>query len=92
MALTGQVADVPISDLSLIEERIVRLILAGRGIAEIAEELGTDRRLVIWHIDRAMGKLGKARAVHSRLRRALSAEPSLVRPDTQAHVADRRAP
>ena len=61
----------PISDLTLVEERIVRLVLAGRSIAQIAADFGAEPRFVEWHVTRAMRKLEKTTSLQRRLRRAL---------------------
>ena len=91
----------PISDLSLIEERIVRLVLAGRGLDDVAAELGTGRPLVSWHLSQACRKLERVSGLHARLTRALLEEPSSVGSDaptdtrepgatrsTRTHAAD----
>ncbi len=61
----------PISDLSLVEERIVRLVLAGRSTAQIAADFDAEPRFVEWHVTRAMRKLEKTTALHRQLRHAL---------------------
>ena len=61
----------PLSDLTLVEERIVRLVLAGRSTAQIAADVDAEPRFVEWHVTRAMHKLEKTTALHRRLRRAL---------------------
>jgi DNA-binding NarL/FixJ family response regulator len=65
-----------ILDLSFIEDRVVRMVLAGRSTSEIATELGAETRFVEWHVARAMRKLEAAAAVHRRLRRSLPGETS----------------
>ncbi len=75
----------PISDLTLVEERIVRLVLAGRSTAQIAADFGAEPRFVEWHVTRAMRKLEKTTALHRRLRRALLEEAAAnrLRPGNQ---------
>ena len=48
--------------LTATEERIVRLVLAGRTNPQVAEELGISRQTVEWHLWRTYRKLG----VHTR--------------------------
>jgi DNA-binding CsgD family transcriptional regulator len=40
------------------EERVAELAAAGRGSAEIADELGLSPRTVEWHLSRVYRKLG----------------------------------
>ena len=69
----------PISDLTLVEERIVRLVLSGRSTAQIAADLAAEPRFVEWHFTRAMRKLEKTTALHRRLRRALLGQAAAER-------------
>jgi DNA-binding CsgD family transcriptional regulator len=59
---------VPVLQLSLIEERIVLLLAAGRSKGETAEAVGLDERTVGWHLERAGRKLERASAIHKRVR------------------------
>jgi DNA-binding CsgD family transcriptional regulator len=60
---------VPVPELSLTEERIVRLLAEGRlSKGEIAEAVGLDERTVDWHLERASRKLERAAALHKRVK------------------------
>jgi DNA-binding CsgD family transcriptional regulator len=59
---------VPVPELSLTEERIVRLLAEGKGKGEIAEAVGLDERTVDWHLERAGRKLERAAALHKRVK------------------------
>jgi len=61
---------VPVPELSLVEERIVLLLAAGKSTCEIAAAVGFDDRTVDWHLAQAARKLGKASALHKRIQRA----------------------
>ena len=51
----------PVPELSLTEERIVRLLAEGLAKGEIAEAVGLDERTVDWHAGRAGRKLERRR-------------------------------
>ena len=72
----------PILDLSLTEERIVRLILEGRSATEIATEQGIDLQLVEWYAHRALRKLASTSALHASLSRALDIGPQNGKEDS----------
>ena len=57
----------PVPELSLIEERIVRLLAEGLSKGEIADAIGLDERTVDWHLERAGRKLEWAAALHKRV-------------------------
>jgi DNA-binding CsgD family transcriptional regulator len=59
---------VPVPELSLTEERIVRLLAEGLSRGEIAEAVGLDEQTVDWHLERAGRKLEVAAALHKRVR------------------------
>jgi DNA-binding CsgD family transcriptional regulator len=44
--------------LTRTEQRIARLVAAGRSNPEIASELGVARKTVEWHVSRLLRKLG----------------------------------
>jgi DNA-binding NarL/FixJ family response regulator len=58
---------VPVPELSLTEQRIVRLLTEGLSNEEIAKAVGLDERTVDWHIDRASRKLERAADLHKRV-------------------------
>ena len=58
----------PVPELSLTEERIVRLLAEGLSKEEIAEATGLDERTVDWHLERAGRKLERATALHNRVK------------------------
>jgi DNA-binding CsgD family transcriptional regulator len=58
---------VPVPELSLTEQRIVRLLAEGRSNEEIAEAVGLDERTVDWHVGRASRKLEQAADLHKRV-------------------------
>lgn len=82
----------PISDLTLVEERIVRLVLAGRSTAQIAADFGAEPRFVDWHVTRAMRKLEKTTALHRRLRRALLGQVAAGRLRSGDQEVDKEIP
>jgi FixJ family two-component response regulator len=86
------VSGVPIADLSLVEERIVRLVLAGRSTTQIAADFGAEPRFVEWHLTRAVRKLVKTTALHRRLRRALLGQAAVGGPGDTAQADGREAP
>lgn len=57
-----------VSALSLVEERIVRLLAEGVSKEEIAEAVGLDERTVDWHLERAGRKLERAAALHKQVK------------------------
>lgn len=57
-----------VPELSLTEERIVLLTVAGWSRAEIAIDVGLDERTVAWHLSRAVGKLDRASVLGLRIR------------------------
>jgi len=59
---------VPLPELSLTEERIVRLLAEGLSKGEIAEAVGLDERTVAWHLERAGRKLERAAALHKQVK------------------------
>jgi len=59
---------VPVPELSLTEERIVRLLAEGLSKGEISEAVGLDEQTVDWHLERAGRKLEVAAALHKRVR------------------------
>ena len=63
-------------DLSLTEERIVRLLAGGWSRREVATDVGLDERTVEWHVARATRKLERASALNERVRRAVSRPPT----------------
>lgn len=58
----------PVPELSLTEERIVRLLAEGLTKGEIAEAVGLDEQTVDWHLVRAGRKLEVAAALHKRVK------------------------
>ena len=58
----------PVPELSLTEERIVRLLAEGLSKGEIAEAVGLDEQTVAWHLQRAGRKLAVAAALHKRVK------------------------
>jgi DNA-binding CsgD family transcriptional regulator len=58
---------VPVPELSLTEEMVVLLFVAGRTTPEIAVALGLDEKTVEWHVARAAQKLEQAAALHQRV-------------------------
>lgn len=58
----------PVPELSLTEEQVVRLAAEGRSKSEIAEAVGLDERTVGWHLERAERKLEQTSALHKRVR------------------------
>jgi DNA-binding CsgD family transcriptional regulator len=58
---------VPVPELSLTEQRIVRLLAEGLSNEEIARAAGLDERTVDWHLERANRKLERAAALHKRV-------------------------
>jgi DNA-binding CsgD family transcriptional regulator len=58
---------VAVPELSLIEQRVVLLVAAGRSSREIAAAIGLDERTVDWHIARARQKLEQVSALHRRV-------------------------
>jgi LuxR family transcriptional regulator, maltose regulon positive regulatory protein len=65
---------VTIRVLSPTEERVARLVVAGRSNPEVAEELGLSRKTVEWHLSRVYRKLGaRSRAELAALLRPPSA-------------------
>lgn len=58
----------PVPELSLTEERIVRLLAEGLSKGEIAEAVGLDEQTVDWHLERAGRKLEVAAALHKRVK------------------------
>jgi DNA-binding NarL/FixJ family response regulator len=58
----------PVPELSLTEERIVRLLTEGLSKAEITEAVGLDERTVDWHLERATRKLERVSDLHQRLK------------------------
>jgi DNA-binding CsgD family transcriptional regulator len=59
---------VPVPELSLTEERIVRLLAEGLSKGEIVEAVGLDERTVAWHLERAGRKLERVAALHRRVK------------------------
>ena len=57
----------PVPELSLTEERIVRLLAEGLSKGEIAAASGLDERTVDWHLERASRKLERATALHKQV-------------------------
>ncbi len=64
----------PVPELSMVEEHVVRLVAEGRSRRAIARELRVSLKTVDWHIARAQRKLGQAARLHERVRRALPHE------------------
>ena len=60
--------NVPVPELSLTEERIVRLLSEGLSNGEIAKAVGLDERTVDWHLERAGRKLERAAVLHKRVK------------------------
>jgi DNA-binding CsgD family transcriptional regulator len=58
----------PVPELSLTEERIIRLLAEGLSTSEIAEAAGLDERTVAWHLERAGRKLERAADLHERVK------------------------
>jgi DNA-binding CsgD family transcriptional regulator len=58
----------PVPELSLTEERIVRLLAEGLSKSEIAQAAGLDERTVDWHLERAGRKLERAADLHKRVK------------------------
>jgi len=58
----------PVPELSLTEQRIVRLLAEGRSNQDIAVAVGLDERTVEWHLERASRKLERAAVLHERVR------------------------
>lgn len=58
----------PVPELSLTEERVVRLLTEGLRKGEIAEAVGLDERTVDWHLERAGRKLERAAVLHRRVK------------------------
>jgi DNA-binding NarL/FixJ family response regulator len=54
----------PVPELSLTEEQIVRLFASGRSTHQIAAAVGLDERTVNWHLCRAAQKLERLSALH----------------------------
>ena len=70
-------------ELSLTEERIVRLLAAGWSRQEVAVDVGLDEQTVGWHVTQATRKLERASALNERVRLAIS---SLATEEQATHV------
>jgi len=67
---------VAVSELSLMETKIILLVAAGRNTREIAADLGLDERTVDWHIARARQKLAQVSALQRRVDGEMKKEQS----------------
>jgi len=63
-----------VPELSIVEERIVSMLAAGRSKPEIAANVGLDERTLDWHLARATRKLERASALHRRMTRQQRAD------------------
>jgi DNA-binding NarL/FixJ family response regulator len=61
---------VPITELTAIEQQVVLLVAGGQSCEAIAHDLHLSVRTVEWHVERARLKLGRAAALHERVRQA----------------------
>ena len=61
-----------VPELSLLENKIILLVAAGRNTCQIAADVGLDERTVDWHIARAHHKLAQIAALHRRVDREAS--------------------
>jgi DNA-binding CsgD family transcriptional regulator len=74
-AVTRKESQLPVPELSPIEEQVVFLAADGQSSRTIADELGLSLKTVEWHLARAGRKLDRAAALRDRVRQPAPAVP-----------------